>query len=97
MSTKCTLYEHVNYQGFTRTFDKAAQNLVGHGFNDKSSSAKVIGHPWIFYQHIDFKGNAQVVKPGDNPTYSSWGGTNDDLSSLCPLPSESDGGAMIAI
>ena len=58
---------------------------------------KVVGRPWIFYQHVDFKGNAQVVEPGDYPTYSSWGGANDDLSSLCPLPSESEGDTVIAI
>ena len=72
MSTKCTLYEHINYQGSSRTFDEAISNLKGHGFNDKASSANVVGRPWIFYQHVDFKGNAQVVKPGDYPTYSSW-------------------------
>lgn len=97
MSTECILYEHINYQGSTRSFTQATSNLVGHGFNDKASSAKVIGRPWIFYQHVDFKGNAQVVKPGDYPTYSSWGGANDDLSSLRPLPSESEGDAVIAI
>ena len=97
MSTECTLYEHVNYKGSTRTFNQATSNLVGHGFNDKASSAKVTGRPWIFYQHVDFKGNAQVVKPGDYPTFTSWGGANDDLSSLRPLPSESEGDAVIAI
>ena len=97
MSTKCTLYEHTKYQGSTRTFDQATSNLVGHGFNDKASSAKVVGRPWIFYQAVDFKGNAQVVKPGDYPTYSSWGGADDVLSSLRPLPSKSEGDAVIAI
>ena len=96
MSTKCTLYEHVNYQGSTRTFDQATSNLVGHGFNDKTSSAKVVGRPWIFYQHVDFKGNSQVVNPGDYPTYSLWG-ANDDLSSLRPLPDKSEGDGVIAL
>ena len=96
MSTQCTLYEHINYQGSTRTFDQATSNLVGHGFNDKTSSAKVRGRPWIFYQHVDFKGNSQVINPGDYPTYSLWG-ANDDLSSLRPLPDKSEGDGVIAL
>ena len=51
----------------------------------------------LWYSNVNFRGNAQVVKPGDYPTYSSWGGANDVLSSLRPLPSESEGDAVIAI
>ena len=97
MSTQCTLYEHVNYQGSTRTFDQATSNLVGHGFNDKTSSAKVRGRPWIFYQHIDHKGNSQILQPGDYPNPASWGGANDDLSSLRPLPGGNEGDGVIAL
>ena len=97
MSTECILYRDINYQGPTRTFNSAVGNLVGAGFNDQASSTKVTGRPWIFYQHVDFKGNSQVLKPGNYPNPGSWGGVNDDLSSLRPLPSESDGDAVIAI
>ena len=41
---QCTLYRDINYSGPSKTFNKATSSLVGIGFNDKASSAKVRGH-----------------------------------------------------
>ena len=59
--TQCTLYRDINYSGPSLTLDKATKSLVSVGFNDETSSTKVTGWPWIFYQHTDFMGNSQVL------------------------------------
>ena len=85
------------YSGPSKTFNGATPSLVGIGFNDKASSAKVRGRPWIFYQHIHYKGNSQVLQPGDYPNSASWGGANGDLSSLRLLPGGNEGDRVIAL
>ena len=91
MSTECTLYRDVNFRGAQLTLSKEMSYLNQQGFNDSASSAKISGTPWIFYQHISFMGSSYVVKPGTYPNPGSWGGENDVLSSLRPLPRETEG------
>ena len=91
MSTDCTLYRDVNYGGAMLTLSKEMSNLNVQSFNDAASSAKVSGTPWIFYKDTSFMSTSYVVKPGSYPNPGSWGGQNDTLSSLRPLPSESEG------
>ena len=91
MSTECTLYRDVNYGGAQLTLNREMSNLNQQGFNDSASSAKVSGTPWIFYRDTSFMGTSYVVKPGSYPNPGTWGGENDILSSLRPLPSETEG------
>ena len=91
MSTKCIVYRDANFSGAQLTLSTSTSNLNQQGFNDSVSSAKVSGTTWIFYKDISFMGTSHVVKPGSYPNSGTWGGENDVLSSLRPLPSESEG------
>jgi hypothetical protein len=81
----------MNYGGAKLTLSKEMSDLNQQGFNDAASSAKVSGTPWIFYKDTSFMGTSHVAKPGSYPNPGSWGGENDTLSSLRPLPSETEG------
>ena len=94
---QCIFYKDVEYEGESLTVDGATSSLVDLHFNDKASSARVMGSPWVFYQHKDFLGKSHLLQPGDYLDPYSWGGPNDDLSSLRPLPSASMGEGVIAL
>ena len=91
MSSECTLYRDVNFSGAQLTLRREMSELKQQGFNDAASSAKIMGTPWIFYKDTSFMGTSYIVKPGSYPNPSTWGGDNDTLSSLRPLPSETEG------
>lgn len=95
---QCTLYKNVNFCGPQLPLNAEDKDLNQQGFNDVTSSAKVTGSStWIFYTNCNFGGNSYIVKPGDYPNAGAWGGQNDTLSSLRPLPSPSEGDGVIAL
>ncbi|XP_023802466.1 epidermal differentiation-specific protein-like [Cyanistes caeruleus] len=77
---KIIIYEHVNFQGLSREFSTDTPNLSAVGWNDIVSSVKVIGQPWVAYEHVQYKGQFLVFEEGE---YEYVGKEmNDKISSL---------------
>ncbi|XP_069099073.1 epidermal differentiation-specific protein-like [Pleurodeles waltl] len=73
-----TLYEHPNFQGLHKTFTANVPFLGNESFEDCISSAKVVGQPWLMYEHPDYKGWCTPLEEGEH----SQTHMNDKGSSL---------------
>ncbi|XP_078507558.1 epidermal differentiation-specific protein isoform X2 [Lissotriton helveticus] len=73
-----TVYEHSNFQGLSKTFTSDVPNLVNENFNDCISSVKIVGQPWVLYEHIHYGGQAVPLEEGEYSGLSM----NDGASSL---------------
>uniref|UniRef100_A0A8C5MA34 Beta/gamma crystallin 'Greek key' domain-containing protein n=1 Tax=Leptobrachium leishanense TaxID=445787 RepID=A0A8C5MA34_9ANUR len=50
------------------------------GFNDRTKSMRVTGgEPWVVFEHINYKGDFKLYKPGD---YNSLPGFEEKISSV---------------
>ncbi|XP_066528926.1 epidermal differentiation-specific protein-like [Hoplias malabaricus] len=81
--SKIIVYEHRNFKGISREFTSSVPNLVAENFNNCISSLKVIGNPWVVYQHINYNGAQYVYEEGDDPSLE-----RNDLSSSLELVTE---------
>src|SRR5678815_3078888 len=68
-----TFYERENFRGRTFTTDKQVGNLERFGFNDRASSAVVLGDRWEVCEDTRFNGRCRVLRPGSYPSLAAMG------------------------
>ncbi|XP_028808854.1 epidermal differentiation-specific protein-like [Denticeps clupeoides] len=82
---KIIVYEHCYFKGQSREFTESCASLVDSNFNDCISSVKVIGQPWVLYEHVQFQGAHIVYEEGEhavvekNDAFSSMEQVREDL------------------
>lgn len=70
-----TLYSHDNMRGQEVTLREPLNDFSAIGFNDRASSLVVSSGRWELCEHADFRGQCQIVEPGQYPTLASFGNT----------------------
>jgi uncharacterized protein YcfJ len=76
-----TFYEQERFGGQSFTTQEQVDNLTRFGFNDRASSADVVGAPWEVCDDAQFRGGCVVLRPGRYPSLAAMG-LNDRISSV---------------
>lgn len=76
-----TFFEREGFGGRSFTADRPIGNFERFGFNDRASSAEVIGAPWEVCDDVRFNGRCVVLRPGRYPSLAAMG-LNDRVSSV---------------
>jgi uncharacterized protein YcfJ len=84
-AAQVTFYEHENFQGRSHTSNVRMDNARHGGFNDRASSAIVVGQRWEACDDARFRGRCVVLRPGQYPSLQAMG-MNDRISSVRPVP-----------
>jgi uncharacterized protein YcfJ len=80
-TAQVTFYEHEGFAGRTFTTQRQVDNFERAGFNDRASSAVVLGDRWEVCENAQFSGRCVVLRPGRYPALSAMG-LNDRVSSV---------------
>jgi uncharacterized protein YcfJ len=83
-SAQMTLHENEGFQGRSYTSQQRAADLQRSGFNDRASSAIIVGRRWQACEDTQFRGRCTVLRPGQYPSLAAMG-LNDRISSARPL------------
>ncbi len=93
ITQEVSLYDGSGYEGSSTTVPWDVPNLGW--FNDKCSSAKVRGFPWILYEHADYGGRSWGLTPRDYSNAAAWSGLDNVLSSHRMVPEADSEKAVI--
>lgn len=74
------LYSRPNFKGVALPISDPVRNLASFGFDDATSSIKVLNGKWRFWTDDNFQGNRTPPLPRGN--YPSLGSFNNDIESL---------------
>ncbi len=80
-------YEHDGFAGRNFSTTQKVGNFERAGFNDRASSAIVIGDRYEVCEHARFEGRCVVLRPGRYASLEAMG-MNDRISSVRPLASK---------
>ena len=80
-AAQVTFYEHQGFEGRSFTTDRQVGNFERFGFNDRASSAVVLGDRWEVCEDSRFRGRCIVLRPGRYPSLAAMG-LNDRISSV---------------
>lgn len=83
-AAQLTLHENEGFQGRNFTAQQREGDLQRSGFNDRASSAVVVGQRWEACQDNRFRGRCVVLRPGQYPSLSAMG-LDDRISSVRPV------------
>lgn len=83
-SAQITFYEHDDFQGRSFTTERQINNLGRSGFDDRASSAVVVGGRWEVCEDLRFGGRCVVLRPGNYASLDQMS-LNDQVSSTRPL------------
>ena len=76
-----TFYEREGFEGRSFTSNEQISNLERYGFNDRASSAVVVGEQREVCDDVRFSGRCVVLRPGRYPSLAAMG-LNDRISSV---------------
>jgi uncharacterized protein YcfJ len=79
-----TFYEQENFQGREFSTQRRVDDASRTGFNDRASSAIVVGQRWEACEDARLRGNCLVLRPGQYPSLTAMG-LNDRVSSMRPV------------
>lgn len=80
-NSQVVFYENENYQGRSFTAQSQIDDFTRYGFNDRASSAVVIGDRWEACNDVRFGGRCVVLRPGRYPSLAAIG-ISDRVSSV---------------
>ena len=83
-AAQVTFYEQEGFRGRSFTTEEQVGNLGRVGFNDRASSAIVLGDRWEVCEDARFGGRCVVLRPGRYPSLAAMG-LNDRVSSVRSL------------
>jgi uncharacterized protein YcfJ len=81
LTSQVIFYENEGFQGRTLTADQPIEDFSRSGFNDRASSAVVLGQRWEVCVDSAFRGQCRVLNPGRYGSLASMG-LNDRISSV---------------
>ncbi|MGA7985235.1 MAG: beta/gamma crystallin-related protein [Burkholderiales bacterium] len=80
-AAQVTFYEREGFHGRSFTTQRQIGNFARYGFNDRASSAEVVGKRWEVCEDVRFRGRCMVLRPGRYPSLAAMG-LNNRVSSV---------------
>lgn len=75
-----TFYQSENFQGASFATQRQIANFERFGFNDRASSAVVVGNRWEVCDDVRFSGRCVILRPGQYPSLAGMGLNNQVAS-----------------